>query len=275
MFKSLVNRSLKVLAPAVYWRRRLAAMRADVHEPELRLVPLLANRDKTSIDIGAAGGVFSAHMLAVSRDCLSFEPRPGPAAELTRMAQALALPMRVEAVALSDQPGSTRLRILTADAGRSTIEADNQLDDPDGSPRVEIEVPVRRVDDYPLDKVGFIKIDVEGHEVNVLQGAQQTITTHQPTLLIEVEDRHKPEATRKVFELMRGWGYSGFYLADGRLLPVAQFNVARHQNPANIGGWKSGWKRTGLYINNFIFVPGQNAAVFVAAAGRLLGAARA
>lgn len=275
MLKTFASRMLKALAPAIYWRRRLAAMRADLHEPELRLVPLLANQAKTSIDVGAAGGVFTAHMLAVSRDCLSFEPRPGPAAELVRMAQALALPLRVEFVALSDKPGKTRLRMLTADAGRSTIEADNQLDDPDGSPRVEIEVAVRRIDDYPLDALGFIKIDVEGHEVNVLNGAQQSFAKHQPNLLIEVEDRHKPEATRRVFEIMQRWGYSGFFLNDGRLVPVAQFKVAHHQNPANIGGWKSGWKRTGLYVNNFIFVPQPQADGFVAAAGRLLGTAGA
>lgn len=43
---------------------------------------------------------------------------------------------------------------------------------------------------------------------------------------------------------------------DGRkLLDIESFDFDVHQNSANIGGWKSGWKRGGTYINNFIFVP--------------------
>jgi FkbM family methyltransferase len=71
------------------------------------------------------------------------------------------LPVRVEAVALSDTQGEATLRILEQDGGRSTIESDNTLEDPDGSGRYEITVPMRQLDEYALEAVGFIKIDVE------------------------------------------------------------------------------------------------------------------
>jgi hypothetical protein len=49
---------------------------------------------------------------------------------------------------------------LKEDERRSTIERDNPLEN---SEPYEMVVPTQRLDDYDLDAVGFIKIDVEGH----------------------------------------------------------------------------------------------------------------
>ena len=57
------------------------------------------------------------------------------------------------------------------------------------------EVPVRTIDSLGLKRVDFIKIDVEGMELEVLEGARETIATHKPHMLIEVikTDRTKLE----------------------------------------------------------------------------------
>lgn len=44
-----------------------------------------------------------------------------------------------------------------------------------------------RLDDYNLEP-NIVKIDVEGHEVQVLKGARETISKHKPTLFIENND---------------------------------------------------------------------------------------
>jgi FkbM family methyltransferase len=41
-----------------------------------------------------------------------------------------------------------------------------------------------------ISHVTFIKIDVEGHEVSVLEGAQETIKNHRPTVMIEINRDH-------------------------------------------------------------------------------------
>jgi FkbM family methyltransferase len=190
------------------------------------------------------------------------------------MISTLDLPARVERVALSDTTGEARMRVLVEDLGRSTIEDENNLDDPDGSARDDFEVAVRTLDSFQFDDVGFMKIDVEGHELAVLRGASETIGSNRPNLLVEVEDRHKPNATAEVFALMNGHRYRGYFLHAGDLHPVENFSLVDHQDASNIAGWREEFLRTGTYINNFVFVPDERSDAVLEAARRLLAQSR-
>ena len=55
-----------------------------------------------------------------------------------------------------------------------------------------VDVPMERLDDIYSGPCGFIKIDVEGHQQAVLDGAVETIRRCQPRMLVEVEDRLSP-----------------------------------------------------------------------------------
>lgn len=177
------------------------------------------------------------------------------------MAIATGLRIEVEAVALSDSAGLTRMRIVNKDPGRSTIESANVLEDPDGSPQTSLRIPKMRLDDYELGEVGFIKIDVEGHELAVLRGAQKTIRASMPNLLVEIEERHHTGTIEDVSTFLTGLGYEGFFLLDGEILSLTRFDKSVHQDPANVGSWKEGWERHNVYVNNFFFLPACNVAV--------------
>ena len=79
-----------------------------------------------------------------------------------------------------------------------------------------MEVPVRTLDSFGLTSVGFIKIDVEGHELAVLQGACKTIALSHPILMVEVEDRHRHDAVHTVEEFLSDFGYSKWTFDDAR-----------------------------------------------------------
>jgi len=160
----LVKRRLaplaKTVAPGWFWRRKHRFLqRHGESNPEVQLVRSLCNPDRVSLDIGAAAGEFTIAMLAASRSVIAFEPQPTPARALAAMFDAVGSTVRVEAVAVSDKPGVTKMRVLESDPGRSTIDSDNALNDPDGSRVGTIEVQVRRLDDLQLDDVGFVKVD--------------------------------------------------------------------------------------------------------------------
>jgi FkbM family methyltransferase len=55
---------------------------------------------------------------------------------------------------------------------------------PDGSGTVQ--VPLRRLDSILEEPVDLLKVDVEGYEGHVLQGAQSLLARHRPTLLVEI-----------------------------------------------------------------------------------------
>ena len=252
-------------SPERYWRYQLRRLQQASSEMEMELIPFLAHGDKMSIDVGADKGSYSAKMLQCSPRVVCFEPRRKEASDLSEMARVLQLPLTVEPVALSDHSGTATLRMLTEDPGRSTIEGANPLTDPDGSPQSHAEVVMRTLDDYGFDDVGLIKIDVEGHELAVLRGAQKTIDNCRCSLLVEAEDRHAPGATANLFAWMHARQYSGFFLLGRTLIPADEFDLGTHQVESNVGGWRDGWKKTSTYANNFVFVPGEQAGQFLSA----------
>jgi hypothetical protein len=132
----------------------------------------------------------------------------------------------------------------------STIDAANSLEEIEGA-TVET-VQRKRLDDYAIDTVGFVKIDVEGHEDAVLQGAHDTLARTRPRVLIEAEERHRPGATAGVASFFQSLNYSGFFLLAGRLRPISEFEPATHQNAAQLD---AEGRRVGTYINNFVFLP--------------------
>lgn len=227
----------------------------------MQLARSLCDPDRISLDIGASIGEFTIAMLASSQSVIAFEPRPAQARELSAMFEAVGAPVRIQAVALSDKPGVTSMRVVQDDPGRSTIDDSNTLsdlgdsDEPGGNPVQTIDVPVQCLDDLGLDNVGLVKIDVEGHELAVLRGAADTITRNRPAVLVEAEERHHPNAVAAITEFLSGLGYAGYFDVGGTRRPVEEFDAAEHQNAANIGGREDGWAVRGLYVNNFVFLP--------------------
>jgi hypothetical protein len=109
-------------------------------------------------------------------------------------------------------------------------------------------VPLQTLDSYRFEGVSLIKIDVEGHEYSVIEGAAKTITSSRPALLIEIEQRHIHRPIADVFEKIRGFCYQGFFMGVLGLTSLEEFDVARHQSMENFGTEKA------PYINNFLFL---------------------
>jgi hypothetical protein len=159
----------------------------------------------------------------------------------------------IEPVALSDQAAVSSLRIPTDSLWRSTIESRNELK---YSAKV-VALPVQTValDDYTCGPIGFIKIDVEGHELAVLKGARQVLRRDRPNLLIEIEEQHNPGATTAVFNYLVEEGYSGFFFTLAGVQSVSDFDASRYQAPQSLNAAGARIARNGTYVNNFIFTP--------------------
>lgn len=246
----------KRLAPRRFWRRKFRILdRLGRTRPDVQLVASLCDPHRVSLDIGADLGEFTIAMAASSRSVIAFEPRPAQARDLAAMFDAVGAAVRVEAVALSDEPGTIAMRVVESEPGRSTIDTDNSLGDLTGDQIRVIDVPVKRLDDLNLDDVGLVKIDVEGHELAVLRGAAETLARNRPAIVLEAVERHHRGAVAGITRLLTGLGYSGYFELDGARRPIAEFDPAVHQDPANAGSRQDGWTGRGPYVNNFVFLP--------------------
>ena len=97
----------------------------------------------------------------------------------------------------------------------------------------------------------FIKIDVEGHEKNVLLGGVNLIKLCKPKILIECENRHLKEGDIfDVFQILFDLGYSGYFFENRTRKSINNFKVDIHQKIRKARFWQAK-----EYINNFIFEP--------------------
>ena len=80
--------------------------------------------------------------------------------------------------------------------GGSSMQKTDGMDE-----STKTEVECRRLDDVYKGVTSVIKIDVEGHELEVLKGAENTIRKYMPTLLIEIFDYEDSEVAKYIRSL--------------------------------------------------------------------------
>jgi hypothetical protein len=118
-----------------------------------------------------------------------------------------------------------------------------------------IDVHCNMLDDFEFENVSFIKIDVEGHESDVLAGARHTIAREKPVMVIEIEPRHLNISYRQVIDSVLEMGYDAFFLKGDSLCCLKDFDYEKNQQDylrKNTNRFNPVSKK---YINNFIFKP--------------------
>ena len=203
----------------------------------MELLDLLCDRNRPGIDVGAKVGMYTYRIRRHSSEVIAFEPIP----MLHQMLRAVfeGKRGRIEPYAVSNQRGTAILRLPYDHEGKgkygySTIEPANRFD-PNTIARTDtIEVETRRIDDYDLTDVGFIKIDVEGHELAVLEGAEATLARHTPNLLIECNEEHQPDAVQRLGTWLGEHGYTAVFVDGHQLLSINEYQRDIHWTPKGI-----------------------------------------
>jgi FkbM family methyltransferase len=229
---------------SAWWYRRfprlvfnLRRISGASYEREMELLEVLCDPMRTGIDVGAKVGMYTYRIRACSSDVVAFEPVP----LFHDMLRAVfdGRRGRIEPVAASARRGTAILRMPydhdgSRQFGRSSIEPANPLLHEQIARAEELEVETRAIDEYELPTVGFIKIDVEGHELAVLEGAERTITAHRPNLLIESNDDHQPRATERLAAWLSAHDYETAFLDGTQLRDIAHYDRSEHWGRRNI-----------------------------------------
>jgi FkbM family methyltransferase len=256
-----IRRLVRSGLPLTVLNWREARFYAQYGEVELHLLDLLCRRDRDSIDVGANDGSYVHFLWRCSRVVHAFEPMPELAQTLRRKFPRCNVV--IHQAALSREEGITELHMPLVDGvvvtGCSTISGDASAK---YASHRSIAVPVHRLDNVFEGEAGFIKIDVEGHQQAVLDGALTTIRRDRPRMLVEVEDRLSPGGLAPARAFFEALSYQGFFVYDGKLRPVEEFSVPKMQDPANLPDLTAPLterRRFGRYVYNFIFLPSEEA----------------
>jgi FkbM family methyltransferase len=227
------------LISVAYWRV----------EPEIRRLDEICGRGGTMVDIGGWYGPWSRRLARRASRVVVFEP----SSLHEVLSRTLPPTASVVAAGASDAPREAELW-LPSPTGASRGVSSLQRQDIHA---VSVTVPLVTVDSLGLRDVTFMKIDVEGHELPALRGAEQTIKRDRPRLLIEIEERRQP--VEGVTDLLRSWGYQGWVLAGRRWAPLDDFPLTAHQAKtadAASGGLlrRAVWPFP-RYVNLVLFLP--------------------
>lgn len=175
---------------------------------------------QTAIDVGANIGYFTAVLaqcVGPSGQVWSFEPVP-ETYELLTLCKSLndfaqVRPMRV---ALGAANGSTEITYDRRHSGIATMHPEQVAGD---AQRVELRSLDTLISTGEVEREpDLIKVDVEGHELDVLRGARNTIRTARPMIVFELNERTARVAgwtLAEAAELLRSLGDYSFSLIDG------------------------------------------------------------
>ena len=212
-------------------------------DDEMFYVEKLLNKKRRFLDIGANVGIYSYYFKNTFEKIDAFEPL----SEITNRLKSISNEsLKVHNVALSNKIGELKFHIPIRNG--KPIPSLASLEEQDGECEVRT-VKVQTLDSYEFDDVDLIKIDVEGHEQSVIEGAFKVINKNKPLLIVEIEQRHIGNDINEVFECINRLNYSGFFLQNGRLIPLTKFRYEINQKPFLDDVMSS------KYINNFIFIP--------------------
>lgn len=219
-------------------------------ETELHTLSDLVMPGDVCVDVGAAAGLYSqalSHLVGPAGLVHGVEPLSFSHPVWSRVLGAWERPNVIRhAKALGSEPGRATMRVpfrqFGPDTSRSFLAGKTRGlgSNSEFSHHADLLVDVDTLDGLcaaaELTRLDFVKIDVEGGELHVLQGGQRTIETFRPTMLIEIEARHTARYEYSVDDVVdwltcRGYG---------------------------MYAWRSGWHpadRVCVHANNYLFRP--------------------
>jgi FkbM family methyltransferase len=216
--------------------------RRPYEKNEWRFISKFVKPGFTFLDIGANQGFYTllaAKLVGPNGRVIAFEPLPVQAKRLKGNVRINFFKnVKVEQVALDQKSGfADMFACLDGSEPLSSLRPISR--DLNIKSRV-IKVPTVSLDDYVkksgISSIDFIKIDVEGGELDVLKGAMNTIKKFRPIIMCEVQDVRTQQwgySSSEILNFLKDCGYSWFKFTDGGMLGSYKFEEKQEIKDVN------------------------------------------
>ena len=222
-------------------------------EPEIILLDQFIKSGDYCFDIGSNKGqyIYKLNKLTQSEKIFAFEPIP----KNYRFLKNIFPECKIFKYALSNEVGLKKMKIPIVNNRlldtRAKIDFNILEKNETGYRTIKIECNTIDlfIKQNNVRKIDFLKIDVEGHEFDILKGGIQSIKTFRPIILIEIEQRHHPYNISRIFNFILKLKYEIKYynLSTMKFELLENFDVNKNQNYNKI--------KTSDYVNNFFCIP--------------------
>jgi len=142
---------------------------------------------RIAIDIGANVGLWARDFCKIFKEVKLFEPYK-PNTECLKKNLEPFKNFEIFEYALSNKNGVGELHINEKGLGANTLRSISDITKKE-------EIQIMKLDNYDFQDVDYIKIDVQFHELEVIEGSIVTLKNNNPVLCIEAARRNEEELT--------------------------------------------------------------------------------
>lgn len=216
--------------PLLMWGKKqyYAKVVPNFHEPEVDVIGEFVKSGDTALDLGANIGWYTcvlARLVGERGRVLAVEPIPDTFELLSSVVQKLRLGnVELHNCAVSEKDGSGVMELPRFDYGGTNFYMAHLVaNKTTGDSMDTIVVPLRSLDailsGQSLEKITFVKCDVEGHELSAIRGAAGLFSRCRPAMLIEVAGTAaiQDDPGNEFFTIMRGYGYEPYWYDGAKL----------------------------------------------------------
>lgn len=211
------------------------------HREMLPLLSRYIGSDSVVIDVGAHAGQFAKLFAGIARHgkVYAFEPGTYTLAILRRVVKWRRIAnIIIVPFGLSDEPGGADLALPVKKSGslgfglaHISTRQNLALDKTEQTRPLAIDhIRLTTLDDFAksegLQRIDFIKADIEGWEIRMLRGARQCLERFRPVVMLEVVETHLARAETnadEAWQILGGLGYRGFRMNAAGLEEAPRF----------------------------------------------------
>jgi len=199
-------------------------------------------KDPILYDIGSNYGYYSVIFSSITKRIYSFEPVGDTYKILRRNIKCNKLPnVQLFNIALSDKKETTFINVYSSSGNNSMFKREIPVDHPTKYLK-KIKIKTDTIDSLIKEGIisvpNIIKIDVEGAELNVLNGAMNTIKEFHPILLVEYSETTSKDAgysCRDIYDFINSCDYTIYGLSENCSdLSLIPFEVGSNVPISNI-----------------------------------------